>query len=226
MTTNLVLDPRQRAMLAEMGVRVWLPSAAAPRSSARALPETKLDVASQPTTKSMALQPTTESRTLPVRRELPLRLPVLSSPPVTVSLAPARYVIGNLPDGGDFDTILLGEPCTGEAKKLLANMLRPLGAKIWVAQMVASHNESESLLEQLGTLTTKVLLALGPHSAKALLGKASQATPFNKLRGIAHSVDGLRSKAIVTYHPSQLLRHPLAKAQTWLDLKIVMKEMK
>ncbi|MFM2083848.1 MAG: hypothetical protein RLY95_666, partial [Pseudomonadota bacterium] len=26
MTTNLVLDPRQRAMLAEMGVRVWLPS--------------------------------------------------------------------------------------------------------------------------------------------------------------------------------------------------------
>ena len=217
MTTNLVLDPRQRAMLAEMGVRVWLPSDSEPRVSATPLPEAKLDTTSQPITETMAI---------PVRREPPLRLPVLISPPLAAGSALVRYVIGNLPEGGDFDAILLGEPCTGDTEKLLANMARTLGAKIFVAQMVASHYESESLMEQLATLSTKVVLALGPHAARALLGEDSQGTPFSKLRGIAHSLGSLRSKAVVTYHPLQLVRQPLAKAQTWLDLKIVMKEMK
>ncbi len=214
MTTNLVLDPRQRAMLAEMGVRVWLPSDAVPRPSAASLPEAKLDVASQPAVSSVPV---------PVRREPPLRLPVLSSPPVAVGSAPVRYVIGNLPESGDFDIVLLGEPCTGDAEKLLASMVRTLGAKTFVAQMVAPANEVESLADQLTKLSSKVIPALGPHSAKALLGEASQTTPFGKLRGVAHSVDGLRSKTIVTYHPLQLLRQPLAKAQAWVDLKLAMK---
>ena len=215
MTTNLVLDPRQRAMLAEMGVRVWLPSDALPRPSAAPLPEAKLDVASQPEVGAVPV---------PVRREPPLRLPVLERPPVTVGAAPVRYVIGNLPAESEaFDIVLLGEPCTGDAEKLLTNMVRALGAKTFVAQMVASTNEVESLTDQLTKFSSKVILALGPHSAKALLGEASQTTPFGKLRGIAHSVDGLRRKAIVTYHPLQLLRQPLAKAQAWVDLKLTMK---
>ena len=206
MTTNLVLDPRQRAMLAEMGVRVWLPSEAVPTV---ALPQAK-----------------TEPIALPVRREPPLRLPVLSSPPAVVGSAPARYVIGNLPQGGDFDIILLGEPCAGDAEKLLASMVRVLGEKTFVAQMVTPANESESLANQLASLPAKVILALGPHAARALLGDASQAVPFGKLRGTVHSVDGCPSKAIVTYHPLQLLRQPLAKAQAWIDLKLTMKEAK
>ena len=212
MTTNLVLDPRQRAMLAEMGVRVWLPS-----ETKAALVQAKQDVASQP----VSAEPVVAS--VPVRREPPLRLPVLSQPPVAVGSAPVRYVIGNLPDSGDFDIVLLGEPCTGDAEKLLSHMVRALGVKTFVAQMVPSQNEVESLAEQLTKLSSKVILALGPHSAKALLGEASQATPFGKLRGIVHSVDGLRSKTIVTYHPLQLLRQPLAKAQAWIDLKLAMK---
>jgi uracil-DNA glycosylase family 4 len=144
--------------------------------------------------------------------------------------APVQYVIGNLPtgttDAASFDIVLLGEPCTGDAERLLASMARVLGAKTLIAQMVPSQNEAESLTDQLAKLTAKVILALGPHSAKALLGKASEGTPFGKLRGTAHSVDGISAKAIVTYHPLQLLRQPLAKAQAWKDLKLVMKEAK
>ncbi len=213
MTTNLVLDPRQRAMLAEMGVRVWLPS-----ETKAALVQAKQDVASQP-----AL---TEPIALPVRREPPLRLPVLSSPPAAVGSAPVRYVIGNLPEGGNFDIILLGEPCTGDAEKLLANMVRVLGDKTFVAQMVPTQNEAESLANQLASLPAKVIVALGPHAARALLGEASQPVPFGKLRGIVHSGPELGGKAVVTYHPLQLLRQPLAKAQAWSDLKLAMKEAK
>jgi uracil-DNA glycosylase family 4 len=219
MTTNLVLDPRQRAMLAEMGVRVWLPSDAAP---AAALPQVKPDVASQPAASAIPV---------PVRREPPLRLPVLSSPPVTVGLTPVRYVIGNLPEAGSFaggfDVVFLGEPCTGDAEKLLANMTRVLGTQSFVAQMLPvqteSLSESESLTSQLAALSAKVIVLLGPHSTKALLGEASGSMPFGKLRGSLHSVDGLGGKVVVTYHPLQLLRQPLAKAQAWVDLKLAMK---
>jgi uracil-DNA glycosylase len=219
MTTNLVLDPRQRAMLAEMGVRVWLPSDAAP---AAALLQVKPDVASQPAASAMPL---------PVRREPPLRLPVLSSPPATVGLTPVRYVIGNLPEAGSFaggfDVVFLGEPCTGDAEKLLANMTRVLGTQSFVAQMLPvqteSLSESESLTSQLAALSAKVIVLLGPHSTKALLGEAFGSMPFGKLRGSLHSVDGLDGRVVVTYHPLQLLRQPLAKAQAWVDLKLAMK---
>jgi uracil-DNA glycosylase family 4 len=223
MTTNLVLDARQRAMLAEMGVRVWLPSNT---TSTVTLEQPKPQVKPDE-----ALQPIANAVPVPVRREPPLRLPVLAAPPVAIGSAPVRYVVGNLPEnsnieGGDFDIILLGEPCTGEAEKLLANMVRVLGKKIFTAQMVPSHNEAESLLDQLALMPSKVVVALGPHAAKALLGEASGAMPFGKLRGAAHPVDSLNRTAIVTYHPLQLLRQPLAKAQAWLDLKLVMKETK
>jgi uracil-DNA glycosylase family 4 len=138
-----------------------------------------------------------------------------------------RYVIGNLPtdsDAAPFDFVLLGESCTGDAEKLLASMALVLGAKTFVAQMVPAQNESESLLDQLTKLPAKVLVALGPHAAKALLGEASQAMPFGKLRGAVHVASGLVGKVIVTYHPLQLLRQPLAKAQAWTDLKLAMKE--
>lgn len=206
-------------MLAEMGVRVWLPSEVKTAVAAQAaVPEAILDRPSPP----LAV----ESVAIPLRREPPLRLPVLNSPP-PVSGASVRYIIGNLPaDAASFDIVLLGEPCMGDAQKLLANMTRVLGDKVFVAEMVSSQNDSASLADQLTNFPAKVILALGPHSAKALLGEASTATPFGKLRGTAHSADGMSGKVVVTYHPLQLLRQPLAKAQAWIDLKLAMKEAK
>jgi uracil-DNA glycosylase family 4 len=221
MTTNLVLDARQRAMLAEMGVRVWLPSEVKVAVPAQVIPlEAKLDMPSQPVL----------AQAVPVRREPPLRLPVLSSPPVLNS-APVRYVISNMPaEAASFDCILLGEPCTGDAEKLLANMAKALGGKLFIAQMVAAQgdaqNDAQSLAEQLSNVPAKVIVALGPHAAKALLGEIAQTVPFAKLRGTSHSVQALAAKAVVTYHPMQILKKAAIKAQTWLDLKLVLKELK
>ncbi len=213
MTTNLQLDARQRAMLAEMGVRVWLPSEAV--QSEAQMHKPVLRQAQDERTSSMAV---------PVRREPPLRLPVLERPPAAIGSAPIRYVIGNMPaESAVYDYILLGESCTGDSEKLLANIIRVLGERVFVAQMVASTNESESLPEQLASLPAKVLIALGPHAAKALLGEASSATPFGKLRGAAHTADDVKGKVIVTYHPLQMLRPPKPKAQAWQDLKLAMR---
>jgi hypothetical protein len=171
------------------------------------------------------------AQAIPVRHEPPLRLPVLSRPPAALTAAPSRYVIGNMPsEVSAFDFVLLGEPCTGDAEKLLNNMAKVLGGSVFTAQMVAALNEAESLADQLQSLPAKIIVALGPHSTKALLGDsqgaASPSIPFGKLRGVVHSLAGLGAKAVVTYHPLQLLRQPLAKAQTWTDLKLAMKEAK
>jgi DNA polymerase len=222
MTANLQLDSRQRAMLAEMGVRVWLPDAVVTASNTAEYAKAKQDATSQ-----SADSLPTPTVALPVRKEPPLRLPVLSSPPVQAAGAAVRYVIGNLPlDPTGFDCVLLGEPCTGDADKLLTSIVKTLGAKVFVAQMVAATNEDVQITDQLKQLAAKAILALGPHATKAVLDQASQAMPFGKLRGTLHRLEGVASPIVVTYHPLQLLRQPLAKAQTWLDLKIVMKEVK
>jgi len=200
-------------MLAEMGVRVWLPSevAAAPKNNASAPERAQLEAVS--------------SVAIPVRKEPPLRLPVLEHPPAQTTGAPVQYMIGNMPsEEAVFDCIVLGEPCAGDAEKLLANMTRLLGSKIWIAQMVAAPSDAPLLVEQLSHMSSKVILALGSHVSKALLGEACTDIPFGKLRGQAHSVKGIGGKIVVTYHPQQLLKKPIVKAQTWLDLKLALKE--
>jgi uracil-DNA glycosylase len=237
-----VIDPRARAMLAEMGVRVWMPA----DDAQAAPPQAKQAVVSQPAPVTVAL---------PVRREPPLRLPVMDAPPASrmsgtasasgsSALTSAQYVISNVPaDVSDYDLVVLGEPCQGAAELLLGNILKLLTSagsggsgssgsaasaalpRIFMANMVASHNEAVSLHDQLASLPAKLVLALGPHAAKALLGSAAEGIPFSKLRGVVHSLPPLPCTAVVTYHPQQLLRQPKAKSQTWLDIKLVMRTL-
>ena len=225
-----VIDPRARAMLAEMGVRVWLPSEApaiapqaAPLVQSTAMPlQAKQDGASQPS----------DVAAVPVRREPPLRLPVMDAPPQAIqgagqsaALGEARYVIGNLPtEAADYDLVVLGEPCEGPAAALLANVLKPFASsapRVFVAHMVASHNDAVSLHEQLATIPTQLILALGPHAAKALLDKTSEGIPFSKLRGAVHP-----PHVVVTYHPQQLLRQPQAKASCWQDIGLALRTLR
>ncbi len=205
-----VIDPRARAMLAEMGVRVWLPQGSVEKTS-----------------------PVRESALpVPVRREPPLRLPVMDAPPQaaqgaaqSVTLGEARYVIGNLPtEAADYDLVVLGEPCEGPAAELLANVLKPFAStapRVFVAHMVASHNDAVNLHEQLATIPNQLILALGPHAAKALLDKTSEGIPFSKLRGAVHP-----PHVVVTYHPQQLLRQPQAKASCWQDIGLALRTLR
>ena len=161
---------------------------------------------------------------VPVRREPPLRLPVMDAPPVA-ALGEARYVSGNLPtDASSYDLVVLGEPCQGAAANLLVNLLKPLASaapRIFVAHMVASHNDSVNLQDQLATIPAKLVLVLGPHAAKALLDKAVDGIPFSKQRGIVHN-----ERIIVTYHPQQLLRQSHAKVASWQDIRLALKTLR
>jgi uracil-DNA glycosylase len=232
-----VIDRRARAMLAEMGVRVWMPA-----EGAQAIPpRAKLDDPSHATptlAPNHAPNHAPVSVALPVRHEPPLRLPVITAPPKSgvsssSALDAAQYVIGNLPAQiSDYDLVVLGEPCQGAAEQLLGNMLglfTSVASRIFVAHMVVSHNEAISLHEQLSSLPTKLLLALGPHAAKALLGQAAENTPFTKLRGTVHStaIDATRSiQIVVTYHPLQLQRKSAAKAMSWQDIRLALQALR
>jgi DNA polymerase len=228
-----VIDPRARAMLAEMGVRVWMPTDVAQAAPLQA----KQDAASQPS----------EVVAVPVRREPPLRLPVMDAPPAagasaSSALTSAQYVISNLPaNASEYDLVVLGEPCQGAAEQLLGNILKFLTSgtlgtsdrsvsnvapRIFMAHMVASHNEAVSLHDQLASLPAKLVLALGPHAAKALLGSAAQAVPFSKLRGTVHPLPPLPCTVVVTYHPQQLLRQPQAKASCWQDIRLALRTLR
>jgi uracil-DNA glycosylase family 4 len=229
-------------MLAEMGIRVWMPTDSAQAAS----PHTQQEVALQPVrsiashglpASTTAPNPAPVTVALPVRREPPLRLPVMDAPPTTGSaassaLAAAQYVIGNLPaEISHYDLVVLGEPCQGAAEQLLGNILKLVTSawavppRIFTAQMVASHNEAVCLHDQLASLPAKLVLVMGPHAATALLGSAAEGLPFSKLRGTVHSLPALPSAAVVTYHPQQLLRQPKAKAQAWLDIKLVLRTL-
>jgi uracil-DNA glycosylase len=254
-----VIDPRARAMLAEMGVRVWMPA-----DGAQAMqPQAKLGAAVPTSTLTFNQAPVTVAVT--VRREPPLRLPVMDAPPSSRSsgssaaaasgasdaLTPAQYVIANLPiDVSDYDLVLLGEPCQGTAEQLLGNILKlftstssmtsvssississisAAAPRIFIAHMVASHNEAVSLHDQLASLPAKLVLALGPHAAKALLGSAAEGIPFSKLRGKVHSMasdTATPHKVVVTYHPQQLLRQNAAKAMSWQDIRLSLRTLR
>jgi DNA polymerase len=63
----------------------------------------------------------------------------------------------------------------------------------------------------------KRLLLLGDGPAQALLGK-----PLPRARGHAHKIEGVR--AVVTFHPRQLLNQPSNKSLAWKDLLLLMED--
>ena len=63
----------------------------------------------------------------------------------------------------------------------------------------------------------KRLLLLGDVPSRALLGK-----PLAAARGHVHKVEGIR--AVVTFHPRQLINRPSDKALAWRDLLLLMED--
>jgi len=63
----------------------------------------------------------------------------------------------------------------------------------------------------------KRLLLLGDGPAQALLGK-----PLPQARGHVHKIEGIR--AVVTFHPRQLIHQPSNKSLAWKDLLLLMED--
>jgi len=143
-------------------------------------------------------------------------------------------LIGEAP-GAEEDR--LGEPFVGQAGKLLDNMLAAIGlsrrANVYIANVLkcrppGNRNPtpeevaqcSPHLLQQIGLIKPKLIVAMGRFAAQTLLETSAS---IASLRGRVHRYAGV--PLIVTYHPAYLLRTLEDKAKTWEDLLFAKKVM-
>lgn len=243
--SGLDLDARQRAMLEEMGVKVWWPSAPrAPEVQAVAAPPAA-DVRSRPAaapSPSPAASPAfvaAVSATSPVAPraaiggaaavlvDAPLRLYAGESGADTGARG-GWLIVADMPPDADGRH---GEPLSGDAGRLLDNMLRALqlhGGALPVHLMrthrgVASGHERDpqpfsrdAFGARASALAPRVILAMGPLAAQSLLRSTD---PLGRLRGRVTPLDAPDGvPVVVTYHPAYLLRNMADKARAWVDL--------
>ena len=242
---NAPLDPRQRAMLAEMGVRVWapIPTPAAeiqtPDLPLSPLPDGLADK-DWATLKEAAAS--CQACGLCQGRHHSL----FASG--SVVQAPADWlIVGDAPTDAED---LAGEAFVGEEGLLFDAMLQAMGlsrktdvanpASLVITSAVKCHPPdnrkptadeikqcSAFLQRQIALLQPKVILALGRLAAQTLLqpslGEAAS-QPLDKLRGQVHHVLGC--PVVVSYHPAYLLRSPSDKGKAWADLILALQQVR
>ena len=224
---SLDLDKRQRAMLREMGIRLWQPPGAA--SEAAAPPHA---AAVRPAARPPA--PTPSVVTTPSGGSAQ-GAPTATGSVWTLGSARAVYE----PAAGASARWLLlietaadsaaADPLAGDTGKLLDNMLRAAGLpnsaraawspvlRLATAAGPDSGEPGPALQISLSALVQAekpdVLLIMGRLAAQALLQSAE---PLGKLRGQTHQLAGV--PAFVTYDAAYLLRSLPDKARAWDDL--------
>ncbi len=243
---SLHLDARQRAILGEMGLRLFEPApparAAASAPTARAvqqpMPAAKPPAAPVPTMGSGAIE-LMEWDALAQAVAQCQACKLCTGRTNTVFGVGDRkadwLIVGEAP-GENED--LQGEPFVGQAGKLLDNMLKALGLdrsnKVYITNVLKCrppgnrNPEPEEVAQcepflrrQVQLLQPKVVLAMGRFAVQALLGTSE---PIGKLRGRAHDYLGI--PLVVTYHPAYLLRNLPDKAKAWADLCLAQQLMR
>ncbi len=143
-------------------------------------------------------------------------------------------LVGEAP-GRDED--IQGVPFVGKSGQLLTKIIESVGFKrgkdiaiVNVLKCRPPQNRDPAaeevaaceafLMRQLTLLKPRVLILAGRIAAMALL-KTDKS--LSRLRGTVHTVfiDGKAIPAVVTYHPSYLLRSPLQKEECWHDFVTV-----
>jgi DNA polymerase len=127
---------------------------------------------------------------------------------------------------------LKGEPFVGRAGRLLDKMLESIGLNrhenVYIANVLKSRPPDNKislcpesipkclpfLLKQIEIMSPRIICCLGSVAATALLKKNE---PITKIRGMIFDYNGIT--LIPTYHPSYLLRNPIAKKEAWEDFK-------
>lgn len=219
--TALALGARQRAMLDEMGVKVWWPHEAASAPAPVAAPAPA----------SAPLAP-------PVAAPAPAARPAPAAAGESVLVeAPQRVYGGSAAQGGWLIVADMppepdgrhGAPFAGDAGRLLDNMLRALQLHTGAVpvDLMRSHRGNvhptstlrpfdECFAAHVVAVAPRLVLAMGPLAAQSLLQRAE---PLGKLRGRPAALDGQPGVQVVaTYHPAYLLRNPADKARAWADL--------
>ena len=147
----------------------------------------------------------------------------------------ARLVIVGEAPGAEEDRT--GRPFVGRAGELLTRMLAAIGLAredVFICNVLKcrppgnrSPRPDEAgacqpfLQAQLEVLEPDLLLALGSHAARLLLGTERGITA---LRGRFHQT-AAGWRVMPTFHPAYLLRNPSAKREVWEDLKEVLRHL-
>ncbi|MET0543526.1 MAG: uracil-DNA glycosylase family protein [Variovorax sp.] len=231
---TLMLDARQRAMLDEMGVKVWWPSEVpSPAAALDAAPARDPQRTAAHVTSPGVVTPEPPRRPAPQRADAPVA--VLSGEAVQIASPQLLYggsaarggwlVVADMPPGPDGHH---GRPFDGDAGRLLDNMLRALQLHDGAVpvHLMRTHRgaaaadsrrfEAEAFAEAAASLAPRRVLAMGPIAAQCLLQRAE---PLGKLRGRSANLAALPGVQVVaTYHPAYLLRNPADKARAWSDL--------
>ncbi len=284
----LSLDTRQRAMLLEMGVRVWLPGTDFALADSSTLPGAAAvnQVGSQDL---LRVAPNAQAALRPLSQNpagaaspaaSPGRLPMVQRGDGANDLSQiatmdwdalartaadcqacglcagrshsmlnaqagrrARWmVVGDPPD--EYEDAA-GQPFTGEAGLLLANMLKAVGAtrgeavpgleaayvtKVSkcrppqgrVPQAAELAQCAAYLQREIALVQPSVILAMGRFANQVLLQEHPQeaALPLGRQRGQVYRYQGV--PVLVTYTPQALLRQAADKAKAWADLCLAM----
>jgi len=150
-------------------------------------------------------------------------------PIVMVGEAPGREEdLSGIPFVGNSGKLLteILKSCSLERGKDVAicNVLkcRPPGNRDPKPDEVAAC--SAFLDRQLELLQPKLLILMGKHAVYRLLGETR---PISQMRGRLYEMEiaGRKVPAVVTYHPSYLLRNPVAKELGWHDILFAKKNL-
>ncbi len=142
--------------------------------------------------------------------------------------------IGEAP-GADEDR--QGEPFVGRAGQLLTKIIQAMGMErdqVYIGNVLKCRppgnrnpqlDEKGScepyLIQQIGIIRPKVIVALGNIAVQSLL---LTSTGITKLRGRFQEYQGI--PLMPTFHPAALLRNPSQKKLVWEDMKTVMAFLK
>ncbi len=273
---SLALDARQRAMLEEMGVKVWWPEAPVPALAAggatktiastlegmgaAAASDARMPGAAGATDAAAAAgasgagrapagrtgasppagaSPEPGAAVSPMAAASPADAPC-DGPAVRLDAARRLYdgrgaaqggwlVVADMPPGSDGRH---GAPFAGDAGRLLDQMLRALRLHKGdvPVHLVRTHRAAtgtattepadgpppHALADSFAALAPRIVLALGPLAAQALLARAE---PLGKLRGrVLQAAAAPGVPVVASYAPAYLLRHCADKARAWADL--------
>ena len=240
----LNLDARQRALLQEMGLTLWLPSPAASAVPASRSPVTAAPLAARaqssvPSPSPAPAQAPAEAAVVhaPVPVGTPVQ-PVLAHEAQTrdaqgagnALFAPALPLFGAPAPGQRPAWLIVAEcaqieaPLAGDAGRLLHAMLHSLGlhqrADVMLAPLCAPGHPGASAAVPLCS-AHELLQQWRPHLVLALGLPAARAllggdAPLRTLRAqLQRMADG--TPVAVSYAPAYLLRTPQAKAAAWVD---------
>ncbi len=133
--------------------------------------------------------------------------------------------------------VMEGHLLSGATGRLLDRMLAAIGrdrASVYLASLLPARPTGGRMdaalaapaarlaLRHVALAAPRILLVCGEDACRALLDSG-----VAKARGRLHEInhDGMKVRAIATFHPCQLLEHPMQKAAAWADLLLLLGEL-